>query len=303
MVAAVDPLSIKLILDAGVIFMGLLSGGVKEIAPPEMPKYWVILGTIVSSGAYFSAKVLLDPGGIQVSRETWLFSSLFFIWLAVGCGFVYLLTRQSRTIRYNGETKLASRDDEYREAVKEEPTNKGKTRDDLLADAAGETTHVWTAAALNRSRRILGFEYTLFVALLAFGLFLGIEAYNKADRAPTFAEKTEKLRPVHFEFDQSELGQDAINVLIADAAILEGLFKEFPKATVILEGRCDERGTDEYNFALGYKRAEAARQVLIAEQIDEKRITMSSRGRKNPMCQEESCRRQNRSVLLIAIQN
>src|SRR5207248_171900 len=118
--------------------------------------------------------------------ETWLFFSLLFIWLAIGCGVVYLLTRQSRTIPYNGVTKLAGTDDEYREEVKQELANQGKTRDDLLADAAGETTHVWTAAALNKSRRILGFEYTLFVALLALGLFLGIEAYNKADRVPTF---------------------------------------------------------------------------------------------------------------------
>ena len=303
MVATPDSLTLKLILNAGVIFMGLLSGGLKEIAPPEMPKFWVILGTIVSSGAYFSAKVLLDPGGVQILRETWLLFSLVFVWLAIGCGFIYILTRQSRTIRYHGETKLAGKDDEYREEVQQDAANRGKTRDDLLTDAAGETTHVWTAAALNKSRRVLGFEYTLFVALLALGLFLGIEAYNTADRAPTFAEKAAKLRPVHFEFDQSDLGQDAINVLIADAAILKDLFKEFPSATVILEGRCDEHGTDEYNFALGYRRAEAARQILIAAGVDEKRMTMSSRGRKDPVCQEESCRKQNRSVYLIAIQN
>ena len=74
---------------------------------------------------------------------------------------------------------------------------------------------------------------------------------------------------------------------------------------MILEGYCDDRGTDEYNFALGYKRADAARQALLSAQIDKEKLAVSSHGKKESACgsNDESCRQKNRRVHLTAIQN
>ena len=305
MSAATQQFTLTLIFDAGIAFMGLISGSLKEIAPPETPKIWVILGTITASGAFFSAKLLAGMKLMPLSRNAWFGSSMVFVWLAIICGLVYILTRSGLTITYEGETKLAGSAAEYLEAVTNDPQNTGKTRDELVRDAAGVVGDVWTAEALNRSRRILGVEYTVFITLLAFGLYLGIEAYNTPTPDPTFAEKIAKLKDVHFEFSKSDLSLDAAELLNADADILKDVFKQFNRATVILEGYCDDRGTDEYNFALGYKRAEVVRQALLAAQIGKERLAVSSHGKKESPCRsdDEFCRQNNRRVHLTAIQN
>lgn len=305
MATAPEQFSLKLIFDAGVAFMGLISGGLKEIAPPEMPKIWVILGTITASGAFFSAKLLFGLNGVLLSRDMWFGAAMVFVWLAIICGIVYILTRFARTITYEGETKLAGSAAEYTADVVNDPQNAGKTREELLRDAAGVVGDVWTDGALSKSRRILGIEYTVFITLLAFGLYLGIEAYNTPKSDPTFAEKIANLRDVHFALDHSDLSPDAADLLKEDAGILKDAFKQFGRATVILEGYCDDRGGDEYNFALGYKRAEAAQQALVAAQIDKQRITLSSHGKKDSTCQagDDSCRQNNRRVHIRAVQN
>jgi outer membrane protein OmpA-like peptidoglycan-associated protein len=297
--------SLQLIFDAGVAFMGVISGGLKEIAPPEMPKIWVILGTITASGAFFSAKLLLAWNDLQLSRNFWFAASMAFVWLAVIFGVVYILTRFARTIRYEGETKLAGSTAEYLDDVANDPQNYGKSREELVRDAAGAVSDIWTAHALNRSRRILGIEYTLFISLLALGLYLGIEAYNTPKADPTFAELTSKLRDVHFALDQSDLSPDALDLVNADAEILKNAFQQYKNATVMVEGYCDDRGGDEYNFALGYKRAEKVLEALLAAQIKKERVTVASHGKKESNCQvnDESCRQKNRRVHLTAIQN
>ena len=70
---------------------------------------------------------------------------------------------------------------------------------------------------------------------------------------------------------------------------------------VMLEGHCDERGTREYNIALGNRRAEAARQYLAALGIDPARIQTISYGREKPFadCHDESCWSQNRRAHFV----
>lgn len=300
-----EPLTLTLVFDAGVAFMGLMSGGFKTIAPPEMPKIWAILGTVVASAAFFSAKLLLGLTDVPVTRNGWLLAAFVAVWLAVLCGLVYVLMRGRRTIAWQGETKLAALDGEYQPDVLAEPDNRNKTRHDLLADATGDPAQVWTGAALDRSRRRLGIGYTLFIALLASALYLGIEALKAPKAEPTFADKIAKLKDIHFERDQTTLSGDAVEILNADADILKDVFKEFAKATVILEGYCDDRGSDDHNLMLGAARAEAARKALLAAQVDADKLKVSSRGRKDSVCRpdDEACRRKNRRVHLVVIQN
>ena len=83
---------------------------------------------------------------------------------------------------------------------------------------------------------------------------------------------------VYFDFDKSTLNSDALAVLIEQA----GFLKNYPYTKIIIEGHCDERGTREYNLALGDRRAAAARDFLVANGIDDKRINLISYGKEKP---------------------
>ena len=84
---------------------------------------------------------------------------------------------------------------------------------------------------------------------------------------------------VYFDFDKSTLNSDALAVLIEQA----GFLKNYPYTKIIIEGHCDERGTREYNLALGDRRAAAARDFLVANGIDDKRINLISYGKEKPL--------------------
>jgi peptidoglycan-associated lipoprotein len=84
---------------------------------------------------------------------------------------------------------------------------------------------------------------------------------------------------VYFDFDKADIRADAQPVLSAQAAWL----LRYPAVKVRIEGNCDERGTREYNFALGARRADAVRQFLIAHGVDGARITTISYGKERPI--------------------
>lgn len=86
------------------------------------------------------------------------------------------------------------------------------------------------------------------------------------------------LKPVLFELDSSELGAEARAVLNANAAAL----KRYATWTVTIEGHCDERGTAEYNLALGERRAIAARTYLVSLGIPADRLRTVSYGKEFP---------------------
>jgi peptidoglycan-associated lipoprotein len=86
------------------------------------------------------------------------------------------------------------------------------------------------------------------------------------------------LKPVFFALDSSEIEPDAKAVLDANAAVL----KRYSNWTVTLEGHCDERGTAEYNLALGERRAIAVRAYLVALGISADRVRTVSYGKEFP---------------------
>jgi peptidoglycan-associated lipoprotein len=106
-----------------------------------------------------------------------------------------------------------------------------------------------------------------------------------------FAEVAE-LQDIYFEFDRYEIRPDAARRLQAHAAWL----KARPGDLLLIEGHCDERGTEEYNLALGEHRAESTKNYLIAQGIAPARIAIVSYGELLPACQlrDESCWAQNR---------
>ncbi len=84
---------------------------------------------------------------------------------------------------------------------------------------------------------------------------------------------------IYFEFDKSTLTPAAQDNLLRKAEWL----RENPAATVTIEGHCDERGTNEYNLALGDRRAESAKAFLIDLGIDPSRLTTISYGEERPV--------------------
>ena len=108
------------------------------------------------------------------------------------------------------------------------------------------------------------------------------------------------LKDVFFEFDRYDLTSDARTILRANADWL----KSNSSTRVEIEGHCDERGTNEYNLALGAKRAQAAREFLSTLGIPADRLSTISYGEEIPVCREqsESCWKQNRRARFVIVQ-
>ena len=107
------------------------------------------------------------------------------------------------------------------------------------------------------------------------------------------------LKDVHFGYDASDLDGGAQSVVEQNAAWL----RENPNAKVELEGHCDDRGTIEYNLALGSRRAKAAKDALVTNGIASGRISTISYGKELPLCHEqtETCYARNRRVHFVVL--
>jgi len=106
-------------------------------------------------------------------------------------------------------------------------------------------------------------------------------------------------KDIHFAFDSYELTPAAKSILEAWVEYL----KEHPSERLRIEGHCDERGSTQYNMALGEKRANAAKAYLVSRGIEAERISTISYGEERPLCTEhnETCWAQNRRDHLEAL--
>jgi len=107
----------------------------------------------------------------------------------------------------------------------------------------------------------------------------------------------DNLKPIHFDFDKSDIRKGDADILTASAKWLTGN----PGNLVLIEGHCDERGTNEYNLALGERRAKAAMNFLVAQGVPAARMTIISYGEERPLCREESekCWAENRRGMFL----
>ncbi len=107
------------------------------------------------------------------------------------------------------------------------------------------------------------------------------------------------LQPIYFDFDKSFVRDDARAVMKANGEWL----KANPKMKIRIEGNSDERGTKEYNQALGQRRANSAKKYLADMGISAKRISLISYGKEKPVCSEatEACWQKNRRDDFIAV--
>jgi peptidoglycan-associated lipoprotein len=100
------------------------------------------------------------------------------------------------------------------------------------------------------------------------------------------------LRDVFFDFDKYDIRAEDAKTLDANASWL----KSNPNHLVLIEGHCDERGTNEYNLALGERRAKSTMNYLVSQGVQANRITIISYGEERPQCTEhtEACWAKNR---------
>jgi peptidoglycan-associated lipoprotein len=103
---------------------------------------------------------------------------------------------------------------------------------------------------------------------------------------------SQNIKDVYFDYDKADVRPSEQAAIQQDAAFL----KQNANVQFTIGGHCDERGSTEYNLALGTSRAEAVKQALVAAGIDGSRIATRSYGKEKPFCTEssESCWQQNR---------
>lgn len=108
----------------------------------------------------------------------------------------------------------------------------------------------------------------------------------------TAAEFEQNVKPVFFDYDSYTLRPDAQSTITQDASFLQS----HPNAKILIAGYCDDRGSEEYNLALGQNRANSAKTALTQAGVDASRIRTISYGKEKQFCtqEEESCWQQNR---------
>jgi len=105
------------------------------------------------------------------------------------------------------------------------------------------------------------------------------------------------IKDAYFDYDKADIRADARDALSQTAAFL----KSYPQMKVVVEGHCDERGSTEYNLALGDRRAAAAKQFLVSLGITADRLETVSYGKERPFCSAatEECYTQNRRAHFV----
>jgi peptidoglycan-associated lipoprotein len=112
----------------------------------------------------------------------------------------------------------------------------------------------------------------------------------------------QQAQDAFFDYDMSEIRSDGRDALTRDAALLKQIFQQDPGFSVVVEGHCDERGSAEYNLALGDRRATAAKDFLVQLGVPADRLKTISYGKERPQCTEanEACWQKNRRAHLSA---
>ena len=108
-----------------------------------------------------------------------------------------------------------------------------------------------------------------------------MEAAGMAEEARRQAFESENI---NFDFDKYVLTPQSMMILDEKAAYL----REHPDVRVLIEGHADERGTNEYNLALGDRRANSAKNYLVKSGVPESRLTTISYGEEQPLCMQAS---------------
>jgi peptidoglycan-associated lipoprotein len=122
---------------------------------------------------------------------------------------------------------------------------------------------------------------------LCIGKCMVIESYDDEDL----------LKDIFFEFDNYDLSDNAKSTLNKNVAYL----KSNPSLKIEIQGHCDERGVNNYNIALGERRAQSTKQYLVSQGVDSSNVKAIAYGEEKPFCFESNgtCWQQNRRAHFI----
>jgi peptidoglycan-associated lipoprotein len=111
-----------------------------------------------------------------------------------------------------------------------------------------------------------------------------------------------KIEDAYFDYDKFSLRPDALKALQVDSSELRDILKDYPDYKLTIEGHADERGSAEYNVALGDRRAGAAKDYLVGIGIPSAQLDVISYGKERPVCEEhdEACWQRNRRIHIVA---
>lgn len=116
------------------------------------------------------------------------------------------------------------------------------------------------------------------------------------------SDEVARLEDALFDYNQSTIRSDASIALRDDVNVIRDILTDYPSQKLIIEGHADERGSAEYNFALGDRRAHAVQEFLSSMGVPGNQLSIVSYGKEKPVCTEESesCWQKNRRAHLIA---
>ena len=116
----------------------------------------------------------------------------------------------------------------------------------------------------------------------------------KPDLSEAFSSSN--IQDAMFDYDKSDIRPDAAAVLRGNATALQALISEYSQASFLIEGHCDERGTTEYNLALGDRRSSVSMDFLMNLGVPASKLSNVSLGEESPVCSEadETCYQRNR---------
>jgi peptidoglycan-associated lipoprotein len=114
-----------------------------------------------------------------------------------------------------------------------------------------------------------------------------------------------RIEDAYFDYNQHTLRPDAIQALQADSSELRDIISQYPDYKLTIEGHCDERGSEEYNLALGDARAKEAKDYLVGVGISADQLHVVSYGKDKPACEDhdEACWQKNRRIHIVALAN
>jgi peptidoglycan-associated lipoprotein len=120
----------------------------------------------------------------------------------------------------------------------------------------------------------------------------------------TLNERLAKMEDALFDYDKATIRADASTALKDDVGVIRDILAAYPNQKLVIEGHADERGSEEYNLALGDRRAEAVKDFLTSVGIPAGQLTQISYGKERPVCSDETeaCWQRNRRAHVTAAQ-
>ena len=114
--------------------------------------------------------------------------------------------------------------------------------------------------------------------------------------------KLARLEDALFDYDKATIRDDARTRLRDDVGVIRDILANYPSQKLLIEGHADERGSEEYNMALGDRRAKAAQEFLASMGIPDNQLQIISYGKDRPVCTDknEECWQKNRRAHLTA---